>query len=146
MIVLLIIRPVGTRERPVEGEVVRRAELRADPIREPSAAQVFLELLILCACFRSGGFCVAQEVMVDRSRQIDRAAVISEVRAGLEANAGNQRIEIVLRNLHAVAATVVVAEYTAVGELSLRRDIEDLRKIKAVTNLRGQANRRVVIS
>lgn len=92
----------------------------------PRSAKVFIEALDCRVAPDRRRFRFAPEVVVERCRQVDGACAFSEVGARLEAHAADQGFEIVLFHADAVGSRKVFAPDIAVGQFSLRREIEDL--------------------
>ena len=78
--------------------VLREAEVGTDTVFNPEAAEVVLQVAAGRGIL-SGHLQVAEEVVVAGHAGIDTALVFSELRAGADTDAGDERVVVALVNL-----------------------------------------------
>lgn len=118
-----IVAAARTLKNSVEGQILRRIELRAKAVGNPGTVERIGQLAGNAGCRRHGRINVSKELMVDGHRGIDRCP-LRHFSACSEADAPGQRLEVVLAYGNAVGARVILAEDIAVGHFHLGFDVE----------------------
>ena len=100
--------------RAVEIEVLRRVELSADTVGNPSSADVNAEIT-RDAAKRRRVVCITQEIVIDGCMSVDRTSTISERRTDTSTETANQRLEVILLNSDVIGAGEIITLYEPVS-------------------------------
>lgn len=140
----MIFRTIRAFKRAVEIEVLRRVELSADTVGNPSSADVNAEITGDGA-ERRRVVCIPQEIVIDGCMSVDRTSTISERRTDTSTETANQRLEVILLNSHVIGTGEIITLYETVSELGLRFNIERVVELPVVAHFSRKSERRVVI-
>lgn len=140
----MIFRTVRAFKRAVEIKVLRRVELSADTVGNPSSADVNAEIAGNAA-ERRRVICITQEIVINGCMSIDRTGTVGERRTNTSTETTNQRLEVILLNSHVIGAGEIITLYETVSEFGLRFNIERVVKLPVVANFSRKSERRVVV-
>ena len=140
----MIFRTVRAFKRAVEIKVLRRVELSANTVGNPSSADVNAEIR-RDAAKRRRVVCITQEIVIDGGMSVDRTGTISEGRTDTSTETANQRLEVILLNSDVIGAGEIITLYETVSKFGLRFDIERIVKFPVVAHFSRKSERRVVV-